>query len=79
MITHKRDRLVGADARLGADRKIDRPETVGPAINKVAEKDDHPRLDKFGFTRSLVDQRADKIASSVNVADSEDLRFPAPR
>ena len=75
MIAHERDCLIGADARLRADRKIDRAETVGSAIDEVAKKHDHAFIVAFGLARSLVDKRGKEIAPSVNVADSENLGF----
>ncbi len=49
MVADERNLLIGADARLGADRQVDCAETVRPAIDQVAEKNDRalpaaPRL-----------------------------------
>ena len=77
MIAHEPDCLVGADARFRSHRKIDCAETVGSAINKVAEKDDRAPVAQPGLPRGLVDQRGEKIAPPVNVANGEDLRLRA--
>ena len=75
VVAHERDRLIGADARLGAHRKLDRAETVGSAIDEVAEKDDRALVAQLGLPRRLVDERGEKIASPVNVAHGENLRL----
>ena len=75
MVAHERDRLVGADARFRGERKIDRAETVGSAIDEVAEKDDRAAVAKLGLPRGLVDEGGEKIAAAVNVADGENLRL----
>ena len=48
VVAHQRDRFVGADARRGADREIDRAEAVGPAIDEIAEKDDRALSRRLG-------------------------------
>ena len=77
MVAHERDRFVRAGARLRSHRKIDRSETVGPAIHEVAEKDDRPPVAKLRLPRGLIDERGEKIAPAVNVADGEHLRLRA--
>ena len=75
MVAHERDRLIGADARFRSHRKIDRAETVGPAVDEIAEKDDRALVAQLGLPRRLVDERDEEIAAPVNVAHGENLRL----
>src|ERR1700722_16450783 len=75
MVAHERDRLIGAEARFRSHRKIDRAQTVGPAVDEIAEKDDRGLVARLGFRRRLVDERDEKIAAPVNVAHGEYLRL----
>ena len=68
---------VGADARRGADREINRAEAIRSAIDEVAEKDDRPLLAKSGLARGLVEERAQEIGPPVNIADGENLHVRA--
>src|ERR1700722_1249646 len=77
MVAHERDRLISADARFGANRKIDRAEAVGSAVDEVAEKDDRALVAQLGLPRRLVDERDEEIASPVNIAHGENLRLRA--
>ena len=77
VVAHQRDLFVGADARRGADRKIDRAEAIGPAIDEVAEKDDRPLLAQPRLARGLIDERGEEIGPPVNVADGENLHLRA--
>ena len=74
MVAHERDRLIGADARFRSHRKIDRAETVGPAVDEIAKKDDRALVAQLGLPRRLVDERNEEIAAAVNVAHGKDLR-----
>ncbi len=77
MVAHERDRLIGAEARLRSDRKIDRAETVGPAVDEVAEKDDRALAAQLGLPGRFVDERGEQVAAPMNVADGENLHFRA--
>ena len=77
VVAHQRDRLIGADPRFRAHRKFDRAETVGSAVDEIAEKDDRALVAQLGLPGRLVDERAEKIASPVNVAHGENLRLRA--
>ena len=77
MVAHERDLLVGADARGGADREINRAEAIRSAIDEIAEKDDRPLVAKPRLARGLVEERAEEIGPPVNVADGENLHVRA--
>ena len=79
MVAHQRNPFVGADARRGADRKIDRAQAVGPAIDEVAEKDDRTLLAPPRLARGFIDERGEEVGAAVNVADGENLHRPGWR
>ena len=77
MVAHQRNPFVGADARRGADRKLDRAQAVGPAIDEVAEKDDRTLLAPPRLARGVIDERGEEVGAAVNVADGENLHLRA--
>jgi hypothetical protein len=73
VVAHQGDLVVRADAFARADRETDRPETVGAAVDEVAEKDEGASHPPLRLVRSLVDERLQEIGAAMNVADGEDL------
>ena len=73
VVAHQRDPFIGADALRSADRKINRAEAIGPAIDEIAEKDDRTFLAAPRLARRFIDKRGEQVGAAVNIADGENL------